>query len=171
MWYNSGMEISSWITLAAVVVALGIGLSSLIQTQRLQKRERKERLLNEIIEWATSIFDATSEVEIKQESPKESEIRNLGMYLFRLEAINSRSEYMKGIASASVFGEGIHSAVEKSADSLDIARKHIRLKVTGKDTKETWTEFKEYAEKNGTIRDCLQNLIKEAARIKTRDIS
>ncbi len=46
------MQISDWITLAAVFVALGLGLSSLIQTQSLQKRERKERLLNEIIGWA-----------------------------------------------------------------------------------------------------------------------
>ena len=49
------MEVGDWITLGAVVVALTIGVTSLLQTQRLQKSERKERLLNEIIEWATNI--------------------------------------------------------------------------------------------------------------------
>ena len=47
------MEVTDWITLAAVVVALGLGVASIIQTQKLQKKERKGRLLNEIIEWAT----------------------------------------------------------------------------------------------------------------------
>ncbi|MFC1914128.1 hypothetical protein ACFLXF_02515 [Chloroflexota bacterium] len=47
-----GMEVGDWITLVAVIVALGIGVASILNTQRLQKQERKERLLNEIIEWA-----------------------------------------------------------------------------------------------------------------------
>ncbi len=38
------------------VVALGLGVSSFIQTKNLQKKERRERLLNEIIEWATDII-------------------------------------------------------------------------------------------------------------------
>ncbi len=49
------MNIDSWITLAAVLVALGIGVASILQTQNLQKRERRERLLNEIIEWAVDV--------------------------------------------------------------------------------------------------------------------
>lgn len=49
------MDIGNWITLAAVLVALGLGVSSLVQTQRLQKRERKDRLLNEIIDWVVDI--------------------------------------------------------------------------------------------------------------------
>ncbi len=49
------MDISNWITLTAVIVALGLGLSSLIQTHRLQKRESRERLLNEIIEWVSDV--------------------------------------------------------------------------------------------------------------------
>jgi len=51
------MDIGDWITLAAVVVALGIGVASILHTQSLQKQERKERLLNEIIEWATETIE------------------------------------------------------------------------------------------------------------------
>ncbi len=48
------MDIGDWITLTAILVALGLGVSSLIQTQLLRKKERRERLLTEIIEWATN---------------------------------------------------------------------------------------------------------------------
>ncbi len=47
--------ISTGITLLAVLVALGIGVASIWNTQSLQKKERKERLLNEIIEWAKGL--------------------------------------------------------------------------------------------------------------------
>lgn len=49
------MNIGYWITLGAVLVALGIGVASILQTQRLQRKERKERLLNEIIDWAEGL--------------------------------------------------------------------------------------------------------------------
>jgi len=49
------MEITGWITLAAVLVALGIGVSSIVQTNRLKTAEKRERLLNEIIEWALDL--------------------------------------------------------------------------------------------------------------------
>ena len=48
-----------WITLAAVIVALVLGVVTIIQTYRSQKRERKERLVSEIIEWATVIAKST----------------------------------------------------------------------------------------------------------------
>ncbi|MFC1937253.1 hypothetical protein ACFLWY_01685 [Chloroflexota bacterium] len=51
------MNVSDWITLSAVLVALGLGVSSLIQTQILRKIERRERILKEIIEWAQEIED------------------------------------------------------------------------------------------------------------------
>ena len=54
---TSGRTIAGVIaSFLVAAIALGLGLSSLIQTQRLQKRERRERLLNEIIEWAESII-------------------------------------------------------------------------------------------------------------------
>ena len=49
------MDAGDWITLGAVLVALSLGVASLVQTKRLQKRERKERLLNEIIEWVSDV--------------------------------------------------------------------------------------------------------------------
>jgi len=53
------MELGDWFILAAVIVALGIGVASILHTQRLQRKEHRERLLNEIIEWAKGINKAS----------------------------------------------------------------------------------------------------------------
>jgi hypothetical protein len=46
------MEVGDWITLSAVLVALGLGVAAIIHTRIMQIKERKERLLNDIIEWS-----------------------------------------------------------------------------------------------------------------------
>jgi len=51
------MEITGWITLGAVIVALGLGVASILHTQRFQKQERRERLLNEIKDWAIETLE------------------------------------------------------------------------------------------------------------------
>lgn len=55
------MNSIAWITLFAVIVALGIGIASIIHTEIIQKRERKHRLLNEITEWAIKAVSWRSE--------------------------------------------------------------------------------------------------------------
>jgi hypothetical protein len=52
------MEVGDWITLSAVIVALGIGVASILHTQSLQRKERRERFLNEIIEWSEAVHKA-----------------------------------------------------------------------------------------------------------------
>ena len=63
------MNIGDWITLAAVIVALGIGVASILHTQSLQKKERRERLLNEIIEWANDVAVCEFTVNIQEPLP------------------------------------------------------------------------------------------------------
>ncbi len=53
-------QIGDYITLSAVAVALGIGVASILHTRSLQKKERRERLLNEIIEWAEEIHSCNN---------------------------------------------------------------------------------------------------------------
>lgn len=50
-WTIAGVIASS----SVAVIALGLGVLSLRQTQRLQKRERKARILNEIITWVLNV--------------------------------------------------------------------------------------------------------------------
>ncbi len=49
------MDCAAWATLAAVLVALGIGVASLHQTKRIQQRQYRYGLLSEIIEWTMDI--------------------------------------------------------------------------------------------------------------------
>jgi len=46
------MEIGAWITVSAVIVALGVGTASLVHAKRIQKKQYRHKLLDEIIEWA-----------------------------------------------------------------------------------------------------------------------
>jgi len=55
------MDYTAWITLSAVIIALGIGVASIIHTEIIQKREQRRRLLNEIAEWATKVTSWRSE--------------------------------------------------------------------------------------------------------------
>jgi len=58
------MEVGDWITLAAVLVALGIGVASILHTQSLQKKERNIqrtiRRTEEVQEWILEICSITS---------------------------------------------------------------------------------------------------------------
>jgi len=87
------MEIGDWITLGAVIVALGLGLYSLIQTHKLQKRERRERLLNEIIEWAKDIHKSSLEIDIPFIDM--SRIRELEMQSYPPSFIENMKEGVK----------------------------------------------------------------------------
>ena len=113
MWYNGGMNYGDWITLAAVVVALGLGVSSLIQTQRLQQRERKERLLNEIIEWAIEIANIAFGWEIRGSLPKGDNIERtlvrLSNEISRYQVVDTKSVYIAKCSE--IFGEELHAAV------------------------------------------------------------
>jgi hypothetical protein len=64
------MNCGDWITLAAVIVALGIGVASILHTQSLQKRERKERLLNEIVEWASNVAKSAISRQTRCKTPR-----------------------------------------------------------------------------------------------------
>ena len=65
MWYNEGMDASSFfkepvviatLVLACVTAILAIGTFITIRQNKIfREKDRKERLLNEIIEWASSI--------------------------------------------------------------------------------------------------------------------
>ena len=55
------MDYIAWLTLFAVIVALGIGVASIVRTEKIQRREQKRRLLNEITEWAIKAVSWRSE--------------------------------------------------------------------------------------------------------------
>ena len=102
------MELQSVLTLTAIIVALIIGVSALVQTNIIQKGERKQRLLNEIIDWANDILNYGSEM-VVQPTPGITQIARLlqatsALYL-RYRAVNARTEYVEKIASK--FGQAL----------------------------------------------------------------
>ncbi len=91
------MEIGDWITLAAVVVALSIGVASIIQTNKLQKRERKERILSEIVDWVSDfkckvVPTTFSEVNIAQKNKYEYISTSLASAMLKAELMKLRAK-------------------------------------------------------------------------------
>ena len=137
------MEVGDWITLGAVIVALGIGVASILNTRSLRIKERKERLLNEIIEWATEIHTATLKTDLPKIDPSlelyieekaegnqeiiegiKRNIVNKEHYrievetLFKYSIPCSRAEYIRVLASENFKGHGIIKIVDDIIDNL-----------------------------------------------------
>jgi hypothetical protein len=82
-WYNEDVEVGDWITLAAVIVALSLGVGSIIHAQYLWNRERKERYKNEIIKWAKDII--TWDIDKSYEAKKELKDSNEPMWIIFMQ--------------------------------------------------------------------------------------
>ena len=184
------MEITGWITLAAVIVALGIGVASILHTQSLQKRERKERLLNEIIEWAVSGLKLNSDLLSFTESVRLDISIVFPQTPDKLYSdtvgLRDKGKYIK--IAANVAGDKANDAATKLQNELiDIAnllakfRAFIEILEPGDALRLVTTEdamLKDKDEKQDTIEKHRKKLaplcnliIEEAAKIKTRDIS
>ena len=166
MWYNGGMDIGDWITLGAVIVALGIGVASILHTRSLQKREHKDRLLNEIIEWAEDVADnaALGHRGLPSKLTANTEWTDYLHNLFhRYHKALVRSEQIKEIALT--FGGELYSSfmtvnqmtLDTSTDIIEYGKR----KVTIEKLEPSETQLCESA----------VNLLKEATKIKTRDTS
>jgi len=160
------MEIGDWITLFAVIVALGIGVASILHTQNLQKKERREKLLNEIIEWAEDVADnaALGHRGFPSKLTANTEWTDYLHKLFhRYHKVLVRSEQIKEIALT--FGGELYSSfVTVNQMTLDTSKDIIeygKRKVTIEQLESSETQLCESA----------VNLLKEATKIKTRDIS
>lgn len=119
MWYNAGMNIGAWITLAAVVVALGLGLASLLQTQKLQKKERRQRLLNEIIDWANDVINCSSELNIplvRGIDRTTMRVYGTSSLYFKYRSVNARSSYVLEVAN--IVGMDLSHAVKSVTDKI-----------------------------------------------------
>ncbi len=131
-----------------------------------EKRDRKERLLNEIIEWAEDIAEGGSKeelqttMEVSDQTLQRIDIDNL---LRRYKTALVRVIYMCEIAL--VFGEDLHTAVVETTKELlkfsAVKIKHLVGKTTQKSLSEQELSLFKHA----------QEVIEEAVKIKTKDIS
>ncbi len=121
---------ASLFTTIGIIAALSIGVISLLQTQNIQKVERKERLLNEIMDWVSvltksrfvEIFDEFIKIRTEQEKhqiiytylPKWSE-------QFRSHAVVGY--YI--IEISKIFGKDIQRKIEELNEELLKAVKYL----------------------------------------------
>lgn len=159
------MDYGDWITLAVVIVALGLGLSSLIQTQSLQKRERKERLLDEIIEWAIDLNKATLGQNISLVSLKGRDLITAIYYGFA--QLSSRSKYIKKIAP--IFDKKLSAVVDEAINTLESCMEtHLDWIACSDKNKDE--KMEEAVKKQLEIEKIANKVIAEATEIQTRDI-
>jgi len=190
------MEPAGWIMLAAVIVALGIGVASILQTQSLQKRERRERLLNEIIDWALEVSSCSS----ISFFIKHAEIKDMWEYNImaasdladKYDNLEKRSEYISRIASKleNSLGNAVGEVVNNIKKRQILLTKSMTVKptfnvnemqrvldiLTGKaQTSDGLSEHSKIeialANNAKALNKSVNNVIEKAVEIKTRDIS
>jgi len=100
LWYNGGITTSDWITLGAAILVGGgtlfLGIMAwrtICQTRSIQKAEKRERLLNEIIGWAIDIHKSSLEIHIPFIDM--SRIRELEMQSYPTSFIDNMKEGIK----------------------------------------------------------------------------
>ena len=131
-----------------------------------EKRDRRERLLNEIIEWAVDVLECGPEVS-NASLPLQAGARDQSIVvsfihvdlLLKYRKVDARSEYVRQITLS--FEKGLQSAVKKATDELyaviEFLREHLDIATT--------QEVRDY--RDSLIQSALA-VVKEAARIKKK---
>ena len=111
----------------ATFILAGIAAYSIWQNYRLQKRERRERLLNEIIEWAINVVNCNIGVNSlnilkSEEAPtgKTDQIltnAQLTEWSLRLQSLLTRGKYIS--ATAKIFCDDLKNVIKTLNDDLD----------------------------------------------------
>ena len=175
------MNVTDW--LKEWVVPLSAGTTFLLaiaaflaiwQNHSLQKRERKERLLNEIIEWAIDVANLGHEENIIS-LPDASEdgvdeydmigtvLKTLSAIAARCQIITTRSIYVE--AGAYDISNSLGVTVTQTISKLSACSK--RLKTTIMKSKGI-PRFK--GQELAELRQCARCVIEEATKSKPRDI-
>jgi hypothetical protein len=165
------MNTGDWITLAAVIVALGIGIASILHTQNLQKKERKERLLNEIIEWAEDIRKSSSQNILPNKVELDSPIMQIPvqqMFLqswYRYQDLYKKSSFVK-VAIFNTFRNDLFLLVLEVIQRLDEILEVLEGCISRK-AEENSEKVEKYKE---TLDHCAEQLIIGATNLKTKNL-
>ena len=117
--------ITALILLTSIVVSLFIGLKSIGQTKDIQEKQYRNKLLNDIVQWAIDITECglgkditpLSQITDKEEIRQFVLARATELEL-SFKAIAGRSRYIHGITSA--FGQDLQTAVSKLEEELEV---------------------------------------------------
>ncbi len=174
MWYNSGMDISNWINIGAAILVGGGTLTlafmtwkSIRQTRNIQKSEKRERLLNEIIEWGIDVakpkyaLNLTSLTSSTISLEDQVSAYQLGQASYT-QILIERGKYIGQIAL--IFTQDLSIAVENVRHDLEEHDKLIHDWIDSKCTSEA------VGEHDYVIDQSASKVIEEAAKMKTGDI-
>ena len=152
----------------------GAAFWSIWQNYSLHKRERKERLLNEIIEWAINITKCGTEKEFKEVTgirDEDMSDRFIDAFFsevrFNFQATRGKSEYISNITSN--FGRDLQDAVKELIEAVEV---HIDLldKIEVDAPGGFVSAIEEAGKHNTPLGESARKVIEKAANIKTRDI-
>lgn len=134
------------------------------QTRSIQKAEKRQRLLNEIIEWAS---DAAKSAISRQTREAHELWKTKLEYKFR----RVKSKYIAEIAASSFEGLSpfIKDIITKLDEVIDVTTQCIEAKHY-----QNWlsnSEIKQLIEREGRLAKSVEKLITEAAKIKTSYLS
>ena len=146
-----------------------------------EKRDRDERLLNEIIDWASGCMSCAFEIN----RPRIGEAKSTEQYINRMQieledklrSFKTKTGYIKGIATPSLFGQSLSKAVNISIECLDLTIKLIEKdNPNPNDEEEVIKQAKEELDKfmkreSGGLYKCMNEVLEEAVKVKTRNLS
>ena len=183
------MTTDNWINLIAAIIVGGgtlfLGIMAwrtIHQTRIIQKAEKRERLLNEILEWAIDVSKCGTDKGL----PDISSIKDIKeLYLFnrtftinlmlKFEAMSGKNQYISRITSN--FGKDLQRAVEALVKDLGL---HVKLLdecqhvVADNVPDEVFDKLTIAVEKMGQhnpeLGKSTSKVIEEATKIKTKDI-
>jgi len=165
----TNLALSSGLLAITTIVLAIVAFGAIWQNHSLQKRERKERLLNEIIEWAEDVARLNFKIYnfVEAQISKESWIESsIGEIVSQFQVVEAKGAYMNSIAISS-FKEDKKLNKDIKAINKGI-RKLVDVSVKRLDGEVTTEAVQKYM---NILRLKITELFKEAAKIKTRDIS
>ena len=169
------MTTDNWINIIAAILIGGgtlfLGIMAwrtIRQTRSIQKAEKKERLLNEIIEWAIDLIKSTHGQDISIVSLKDRDLITAIYYGF--VQLSGRSKYIQHIAS--IFDGKLSKVIDEAIKTMESCMKiHVNwLKCSDKNKDEFAKATKEAVKKDLEVEKIANKVIEEATKIKARDI-
>jgi len=147
-WASAGAPA---MTLFAVLVALWIGISGIRETRNIQRKERNERLLNEVRDWALEVAESA----VKRQTRITSELWETKL---KYKFVRAKSKYASEAANLSFsdLSPSIRDVTEKLDQAIEAITSIIEKRVDGQVLVKSEEELTESVEK----------LITEIARTK-----
>jgi len=131
-----------------------------------ENRDRNERWLNEIIQWAADTVTSTSLSDIRLISLKGKELAG-GLHS-AIYPLKSKGQYIKHLSAA--FDSSLENAVQKTCSGIQLCISYLQKAIVTEQSKFE-EEVKKAIEQEVSLRKLANKVIDEASRIKTKDIS